>query len=67
MGDPLNTKNAPQGCSNFLIPNCKNYKLQQRPGSDKDDFLCNECKNEAKSFSNNGGTLKLDTTRTPNL
>jgi hypothetical protein len=66
-GDSLNPNNVPKGCSNFKIPNCKNYKLQARSGSEKDDFLCNECLDGFTAFFEAEGTLKLDATRDPPL
>jgi hypothetical protein len=60
-----NDKKVPKGCSNFDIPNCKNYILQARPSpnSGNYDFICNECKEGAKKFSNLGGRLQLDPAR----
>ena len=62
---PGNDKKVLKGCSNFNIPNCKNYILQAKPqpNSDKYDFLCNECKDGATKFSIRGGRLQLDPAR----
>jgi hypothetical protein len=67
-GTPPITNNIPKGCSNFDIPNCKYYKLQRRQGSDKDDFLCNECSDGATKFSTWKKTsFILDAARSPPL
>ena len=54
--NPLNVNNAVEGCSNFLIPYCTNYILQERQGS-KIDFICNECDDGKKNFSSTVGTI----------
>lgn len=65
--NPDNDDNLSKGCSNFLIPNCKRYKLQPL-SNNNDDFLCYECNGGATAFSGTTGAILIyDSARDPDL